>query len=69
MGGIFLAFLAFFPFVIGNIFQFTFFKNLTSLIILIGVITDVSSQYEVFWFHKIMRVCNNRRLFRACELA
>ncbi len=48
MGGIFLAFLAFFPFVIGNIFQFTFFKNLTSLIILIGVITDVSSQIRGF---------------------
>lgn len=44
MGGIFLAFLAFFPFLIGNFFQFNIFKNLTSLIILIGVITDVSSQ-------------------------
>ena len=48
MGGIFLAFLAFFPFLIGNIFQFTFFKNLTSIIILIGVITDVSSQIRGF---------------------
>jgi preprotein translocase subunit SecY len=44
MGGLFLAFLAFFPFVLGNLFNFTIFKNLTSLIILIGVITDVSSQ-------------------------
>jgi len=44
MGGLFLAFLAFFPFVVGNLFNFTIFKNLTSLIILIGVITDVSSQ-------------------------
>jgi len=44
MGGLFLAFLAFFPIVIGNLFNFTIFKNLTSLIILIGVITDVSSQ-------------------------
>jgi len=44
MGGLFLAFLAFFPFVLGNLFKFTIFKNLTSLIILIGVITDVSSQ-------------------------
>jgi preprotein translocase subunit SecY len=44
MGGLFLAFLAFFPFLIGNLFNFTIFKNLTSLIILIGVITDVSSQ-------------------------
>jgi preprotein translocase subunit SecY len=44
MGGVFLAFLAFFPFVLGNLFQFKLFSNLTSLIILIGVITDVSSQ-------------------------
>jgi preprotein translocase subunit SecY len=44
MGGLFLAFLAFFPLVLGNLFNFTIFKNLTSLIILIGVITDVSSQ-------------------------
>lgn len=44
MGGLFLAFLAFFPLVLGNLFNFSIFKNLTSLIILIGVITDVSSQ-------------------------
>jgi preprotein translocase subunit SecY len=48
MGGIFLAFLAFFPFLVGNLFQFNLFKNLTSLIILIGVITDVSSQIRGF---------------------
>ena len=46
MGGIFLAFLAFFPLLIGNLFQFNIFKNLTSLIILIGVITDVTSQIK-----------------------
>jgi len=46
MGGIFLAFLAFFPILIGNLFQFNIFKNLTSLIILIGVITDVTSQVK-----------------------
>ena len=46
MGGIFLAFLAFFPLLIGNLFQFNIFKNLTSLIILIGVITDVTSQVK-----------------------
>jgi len=46
MGGIFLAFLAFFPLLIGNLFQFNVFKNLTSLIILIGVITDVTSQIK-----------------------
>ena len=44
MGGIFLAFLAFFPIVLGNIFQFNIFKNVTSLLILIGVITDTTSQ-------------------------
>jgi preprotein translocase subunit SecY len=44
MGGLFLAFLAFFPLLLGNIFQFNVFSNLTSLIILIGVIADVSSQ-------------------------
>ena len=46
MGGVFLAFLAFFPIILGNIFQFNIFKNLTSLIILIGVITDVTSQVK-----------------------
>jgi preprotein translocase subunit SecY len=44
MGGIFLAFLALFPFVLSSLFQFNVFKNLTSLVILVGVITDVSSQ-------------------------
>lgn len=44
MGGLFLAFLAFFPFVLGNLLQFNIFKNLTSLLILVGVITDVTSQ-------------------------
>ena len=48
MGGIFLAFLAFFPLLLGNFFQFNVFKNLTSLIILIGVITDVTSQVKGF---------------------
>jgi preprotein translocase subunit SecY len=46
MGGIFLAFLAFFPLLVGSLFQFNIFKNLTSLIILIGVITDVTSQVK-----------------------
>lgn len=46
MGGIFLAFLAFFPILVGNLFQFNIFKNLTSLIILVGVITDVTSQVK-----------------------
>ena len=44
MGGLFLAFLALFPFLLTTIFQISVFKNITSLVILIGVITDVSSQ-------------------------
>ena len=44
LGGLFLAFLAFFPLVVGNVLQVTIFKNVTSLLILIGVITDVTSQ-------------------------
>ena len=46
IGGIFLAFLAFFPVVVGSLFKFNIFKNLTSLIILIGVVTDVTSQVK-----------------------
>ena len=44
MGGLFLAFLAVLPLLIGNLFQSGIFKNVTSLLILIGVITDVTSQ-------------------------
>jgi len=44
MGGLFLAFLAFFPLVLGNVFQFNLFKNVTSLLILVGVITDTTAQ-------------------------
>jgi preprotein translocase subunit SecY len=44
MGGLFLAFLGFFPIILSSVFNINVFKNLTSLIILIGVITDVSSQ-------------------------
>ena len=44
MGGLFLAFLAFFPLVLGNLLQSNLFRNTTSLLILIGVITDVTSQ-------------------------
>jgi preprotein translocase subunit SecY len=44
MGGLFLAFLAFFPFLLTTLFQISIFKNVTSLVILVGVITDVSSQ-------------------------
>jgi preprotein translocase subunit SecY len=44
MGGLFLAFLAFFPIILSNFFQFNLFKNVTSLLILIGVITDTTSQ-------------------------
>nr|QRN72650.1 preprotein translocase subunit SecY [Phaeocystis globosa]QRN72758.1 preprotein translocase subunit SecY [Phaeocystis globosa]QRN72866.1 preprotein translocase subunit SecY [Phaeocystis globosa]QRN72974.1 preprotein translocase subunit SecY [Phaeocystis globosa]QRN73082.1 preprotein translocase subunit SecY [Phaeocystis globosa] len=44
LGGLFLAFLAFFPLVVGNVLHVNIFKNVTSLLILIGVITDVTSQ-------------------------
>jgi preprotein translocase subunit SecY len=44
MGGLFLAFLAFFPLLLGNVFQFSLFKNVTSLLILVGVITDTTAQ-------------------------
>jgi preprotein translocase subunit SecY len=44
IGGLFLAFLAFFPILVGNVLQFSLFKNFTSLLILIGVITDTTSQ-------------------------
>ena len=44
MGGVFLAFLAFFPIILGNIFQFNIFKNVTSLLILVWVITDITAQ-------------------------
>jgi preprotein translocase subunit SecY len=44
MGGLFLAFLAFFPLVLANLFQFNLFKNVTSLLILVGVITDTTAQ-------------------------
>ena len=44
IGGVFLAFLAFFPFLVGNLLKITLFKNLTSLLILIGVVTDTTSQ-------------------------
>ena len=44
MGGLFLVFLAFFPFVLTTLFKITLLKNITSLVILVGVITDVSSQ-------------------------
>jgi len=44
MGGLFLAFLAFFPLFLSSLFQSNLFQNTTSLLILIGVITDVTSQ-------------------------
>jgi preprotein translocase subunit SecY len=44
LGGLFLAFLTFSPLIVSNVFHLTLFKNLTSLLILIGVITDTTSQ-------------------------
>ena len=48
MGGLFLAFLAFFPIILGNVFQFNIFRNVTSLLILVGVITDTTAQIRVY---------------------
>ena len=44
IGGLFLSFLAFFPLLISSVVKVSIFKNVTSLLILIGVITDVTSQ-------------------------
>jgi preprotein translocase subunit SecY len=44
LGGLVLSFLAFFPIVLSNVFNFNVFKNVTSLLILIGVIIDTTSQ-------------------------
>ena len=44
MGGMFLALLSLGPILLGNIFQITVFKNVTSLLILVGVITDITAQ-------------------------
>merc|ERR1712100_316473 len=52
MGGLFLAFLAFFPILLGSLFQISLFKNVTSLLIILGVITDVTSQIRGFLVSK-----------------
>jgi preprotein translocase subunit SecY len=44
IGGLFLSFLTFFPLLVGSVLKVSLFKNVTSLLILIGVITDVTSQ-------------------------
>ena len=46
MGGNIFSLFSIFPSFNRKLFQFNVFKNLTSLIILIGVITDVSSQIK-----------------------
>jgi preprotein translocase subunit SecY len=46
MGGVFLAFLAFFPLVVGSLFKVSALKNLTSIVLLVGVITDIISQVK-----------------------
>ena len=56
MGGIFLATLAFFPFLMGNLLQFNLFKNLTSLIILVGVITDGDLRRQLLKSQDISKV-------------
>ena len=54
MGGLFLAFLAFFPLLLGNFFQFNLFRNVTSLLILIGVITDVTTKIRGYFLTGII---------------
>lgn len=44
VGGLFLAVLAFCPLFLSNFFGFNLFKNVTSLLILVGVITDTTTQ-------------------------
>ena len=44
MGGLVLALLSFGPLILGNFVQISLFKNVTSLLILIGVITDTVNQ-------------------------
>nr|YP_010930395.1 preprotein translocase subunit SecY [Ochrosphaera neapolitana]WKK50123.1 preprotein translocase subunit SecY [Ochrosphaera neapolitana] len=46
VSGIFLAILAFFPILAGSFLNITIFKNLTSLLILVGVVTDTTSQIQ-----------------------
>lgn len=48
IGGLFLSFLVFFPLIIDNFLQVNIFKNVTSLLILIGVITDVTAELRVY---------------------
>ena len=52
MGGLFLAFLAFLPIVLSNFLQFNVFTNVTSLLILIGVITDVTTKIRGYLITK-----------------
>jgi len=52
VGGLFLSILAFLPIILNSIFKITVFKNITSLLILIGVVTDVTTQVRGFLISK-----------------
>lgn len=46
VSGIFLAFLSYFPILATNFFQLAVFRDLTSLVILVGVIVDTTAQIQ-----------------------
>jgi preprotein translocase subunit SecY len=46
IGGLFLIFLTFLPLVVGRVLKFSLVGDLSSLIILIGVVTDVTSRVK-----------------------
>lgn len=48
LGGISITFLASLPYLIGNLFKVTLFKDLSSLIILVGVVADVLSRVQAY---------------------
>ena len=46
LGGVSITFLASLPYLIKNLFKVTLFKDLSSLIILVGVVADVISHVQ-----------------------
>jgi preprotein translocase subunit SecY len=52
IGGIYLAFIAFSPLIINKVFHFTVFRSLASLVILMGVVSEVSSQVQGYLLSK-----------------
>jgi preprotein translocase subunit SecY len=46
LGGASITFLASLPYIAGNVFKVTLFRDLSSLIILVGVVADVISHVQ-----------------------